>query len=143
MNLTKPSTPYKRTSPEWQEYAYALASTFNLHRKHISAKLGISVYTLDTHSEVLARIQEGWCDFAAAAMGELVRFAFDDPANYDDPVERAQVRSAKLDATKTLNKIVEHREEMLQTKEEGEANRKVLRDLTPEALQAELRKHLK
>jgi hypothetical protein len=139
----EPSVPYSRTNPEWQRYAYELAATYNLHRKHIAAKLGLNFNTLDTHHEMILAINKGWADFAKMTMGELLRFALDEPTNYDDPIERNQIRAQKLDATKTISKIVEKREEVAAVAHEGDKNREALKALPLDVLQAELRKFIK
>lgn len=140
--LERPNGKFIKDDPHWLNYIYQLAYQQGMLRRDVAAKCGVPPATFSKHEQVIAAWQEGYADHRATIYTELLNFALAEPADYDDPIERSSVRSAKLDAVKTITKIFEKRDEMEQVKEEMKETRGALARLTDEELRAKAKELL-
>ena len=139
----RPEGAYNKDCPKWHAYAYQLAFKYSLSRRHMSGLLGVEVTNLKGHRLMCSFISKGLADHQAWVMGELISQASLDPDNFTDQMERGQIRNLKADAVKTLVKIEETREKMLQMREEGDSNREVMTNLSSDELKVLAARHLK
>ena len=130
----RPEAPFSDTSTEWLRFAEYLASEYALTNRHIAGAMGILQRTLTNSPNVCGVVNRGRASFEAKVMRELAGLAFDTPENYEEPIERAQVRTMKLDALKTIFKATEKRAELEQVKSEAEATREILSSFTDDEL---------
>jgi len=128
--LERPHGKFSKEDPRWLNYVYQLAYQQGMLRRDVAAKCGVPPQSFTATPEIISIWREGYADHRSRIYTELLNFALAEPMDYDDPIERTSVRSSKLDATKTIVKIFEKRDEMEQVKEEMKETRGALAKLT-------------
>jgi hypothetical protein len=139
----RPEYPYHRDDEAWHRYVFFLSSTYGTQRKDTAALCGVKLATMDNHETTINVWAQGQAVFNNANWADMLNIARDLPGNYEDPIERAQVRSLAADMNKHISKIVEKRNELTMVQGEGDKNRETLSKLTDAELRAKAEQLLK
>jgi hypothetical protein len=144
---TRPEGIYsnKNQSPEWQKFVWHLARWNLLQLREVAAMLGIPLATLKNgnHETILTVYRQGLAEAYADVNYGLLTMATADPDLTESPMERAQIRTLKLDALKVLSKTYEKRAEFDNLSAERDKDREIIKAMTTEELQDAARKLLK
>lgn len=140
--MERPTHPFHHEDPHWLRYVWHLARWHLLQQRDIAGACGIKLTTFKSYDNVLSVMRQGWAEARGSVAYELMQVASADPYLADDPVERAQIRTHKLDALKTLHKTFEKRDELSEMSNERDKDREALKELTTEDIKARARKLL-
>lgn len=132
--MERPRHPFDQADSAWQRYVYHLARWQLLQLRDIAGACNVKLNTFKSYPDILAVAREGWSDARGSVNHELMAIAAADPYAVEDPSERAQVRSLKMDALKTLHRTFEKRDELGQMAEERDKDRETLKNLSTEEL---------
>ena len=141
--MEKPSHPYSQHDAAWARYVHYLARWQLLQTRDIAGACGVNIATFKKHENILSVMRSGWAEARGSVALELMMVAAADPMMFDDPIERSQVRTHKLDALKTLHKTFEKRDELSTMSNEREADRVILKEMSLEDLKARAAELLK
>ena len=141
--MDKPTHKFHQDDPEWQKFCFEQARTLDLNTRDLAALCKVPLNTFVNMRAITSVIAEGRALFKSRVQQEFLGYLLADPTMYEDPQERAHIRTLQMDALKQWMKLETKREELAHLTEDKEKDRSVLKDLTSEELRTKARELLK
>lgn len=118
--------PYPKFSPKqaeaWVPLAYQLALR-SLPLRDIAAKFRCHPSTIRDSEEVMEAIKAGHADHRLAIENALFQDAMLNPMSFEDPMERATIRTVRSTALKILKNSIDKKEEFVPPAEQEKLRR--------------------
>ena len=132
----RPNHSYHYDDEAWHRYVFWLASTYGMQRKDVAAMCGIKTAAMDNHVTTMDVWARGQAVFKNKIWAKMLDVALDEPTNYSDPAEKAQVRALAADMNKHIVRIFEKREELAGVHDDNARARETLAKLSDAELRA-------
>jgi hypothetical protein len=123
-----------KQSEAWVPLAYQLALR-SLPIRDIAAKFRCHPQTIRDSDEIMEAIRAGHADHRLAIENALFQDAMLNPMSFEDPMERATIRTVRANALKILKNSIDKKEEFVPAAEQEK-----LRRLSDAELELELQK---